>query len=285
MPTFPSARPPSSPPHELRRQLGLGSATAVVAGEAIAVGIFLTPAGMAKSLGSPLGLLAVWLVVGAMTLSGALCFGELAGRFPSTGGIYIYLEEAYGAGAAFLYGWMSLLVLDPGLSAALATGTVGYAAYIFPMPSRWAAKTAAVALICCICVLNCISTRKSAGFLRWITWLKFAALGSIVAWAVLGRAGSWSNFVPFVAQHPGSLPLMPGLAAATVLAFFSFGGWWDVSKIAGEILEPRRTLPRAMTLGVLAVTAIYVLISGVFLYLVPVEKITSDQGFVAQVDR
>jgi APA family basic amino acid/polyamine antiporter len=69
----------TAPPDEgLRRQLGLGSAAAVVAGEAIAVGIFLTPAGMAKSLASPFWLLIVWLAVGTMTLCGALCFGELA---------------------------------------------------------------------------------------------------------------------------------------------------------------------------------------------------------------
>ncbi|MGA9181640.1 MAG: amino acid permease, partial [Candidatus Acidiferrales bacterium] len=86
------------------------------------MGIFLTPAGMAKSLGSPFWLLVVWLAVGAMSLSGALCFGELAGRFPSAGGAYVYLRECFGPRLAFLYGWMSFLVLDPGLTGAFATG-------------------------------------------------------------------------------------------------------------------------------------------------------------------
>src|SRR5579871_5928074 len=115
----------------LRRQLGLASATAMVAGEVIAAGIFLTPAAMAKSVGSPFWLLVIWLVVSAMTLSGALCYGELAGRFPRAGGTYVYLHETFGARIAFLYGWMCLLVLDPGLTAALATGVAVYAAYIF----------------------------------------------------------------------------------------------------------------------------------------------------------
>ena len=106
--------------NELRRELGIASATAVVAGECIAVGIFLTPAGMAKALGSPMWLLLVWLLVGGMTMSGALCFGELAGRFPRAGGSYVYLQEAFGSRVAFLYGWMCLLVMDPGLSASLA---------------------------------------------------------------------------------------------------------------------------------------------------------------------
>src|SRR5438034_293169 len=116
----------------LQRRLGLASATAAVAGESIAVGIFLTPAGMAKSVGSPFWLLLVWMVVGILAVCGALCYGELAARFPRDGGIYVYLLETCGRRIAFLYGWMCLLVLDPGLTAALAVGLASYAAYIFP---------------------------------------------------------------------------------------------------------------------------------------------------------
>src|SRR6204780_2399568 len=119
---------PSPPDDPLRRQLGLGSAAAVVAGEAIAVGIFLTPAGMAKSLASPFWLLIVWLAVGSMTLSGALCFGMLAGRFSCAGGAYVYLRESFGSLTAFLYGWMVFLVLDPVITAAFAVGFAAYAA-------------------------------------------------------------------------------------------------------------------------------------------------------------
>jgi APA family basic amino acid/polyamine antiporter len=272
----------SSPPDEvLRRQLGLGSAAAAVAGEAIAVGIFLTPAGMAKSLGSPFWLLVVWLAVGAMTLSGALCFGELAGRFPSAGGAYVYLREGLGPLTAFLYGWMSLLVLDPGLTAAFAVGFAAYAAYIFH-GSPLIVKIAAIAAIWAICALNIFSTRISAGFLRWITWLKFAVLATVTVWALVSRLGSWSNFVPFVAQRSGALPLAPALGAALVGAFFCFGGWWDATKIAGEVRDPGRTFPRALAIGVIAVTAVYIVISAVFIYLVPIEKVSSDGIFVAQ---
>ena len=265
----------------LRRELGLGSAAAAVAGEAIAVGIFLTPAGMAKSLGSPFWLLVVWLVVGAMTLSGALCYGELAGRFPSAGGAYVYLREGFGPGIAFLYGWMSLLVLDPGLTGAFATGLASYAAYIFDW-SPAALRLAAIAAIWLVCALNILSTRISAGFLRWITWLKFAVLATLTVWALAFRLGSWSNFLPFVAQRSGALPLAPALGAALVGAFFSFGGWWDAVKIGGEVRDPGRTLPRALALGVIAVTIVYVVISAVFIYLVPIEKVGSSTTFVAQ---
>ena len=259
----------------------MASATAMVAGECIAVGIFLTPAGMAKALGSPLWLLLVWLIVGAMTLSGALCYGELAGRFPRVGGTYVYLQEIFGRGIAFLYGWMCLLVLDPGLTASLAVGTAGYAAYIL----RWSPfviKLAAIGIIWALCLMNIFSVRLSAGFLRWITWLKFGVLGSLMVWAIAFHLGSWSNLAPFVARRPGSLPLAPALGIGMVGAFYSFGGWWEVNKIAGEVRDPVRTVPRALVLGVLAVTAVYISISGVFLYLVPLERVTSDETFVAQ---
>lgn len=265
----------------LARQLGLASATAAVAGECIAVGIFLTPAGMAKSLGSPFWLLLVWIAVGALTISGALTFGELASRFPRDGGVYVYLYETCGPCLAFLYGWMCLLVLDPGLTAALAAGLSSYAAYTFDIsgPLR---KAIAVAAICLLSLLNVLSLRISAGVLRWATWLKLGILALLVVWALVFRLGAWSNFVPFFEQRSGSLPLGPALGAGMVGAFFAFGGWWDVSKIGGEMRDPGRTLPRAMLLGVLLVTAAYIVVSGIFLYLVPLAKVTSDETFVAQ---
>src|SRR6185437_1672291 len=263
------------------RRLGLGSAISAVAGESIAVGIFLTPAGMARSLGSPFWLLVIWVVVGVLTICGALTYGELAARYPRDGGVYVYFVETFGRGVAFLYGWMCLLVLDPGLTAALAVGLASYCAYIFPLNSI-TAKVVGIGVIWLLCTLNMLSIQVSAAVLRWSTWLKLGLLAFLVVWGFSLRLGSWSNFAPFVAQRTGSLPLMPALGAAMVGAFFSFGGWWDVSKISGEVRDPGRTLPRAMVIGTALVTAVYVVVSGVFLYLVPLSKVTSDETFVAQ---
>jgi len=264
-----------------RRQLGLASAIAAVAGESIAVGIFLTPAGMAKSLGSPFWLLVVWVAVGILTICGALTYGELAARFPRDGGVYIYLLETYGRSVAFLYGWMCLLVLDPGLTAALAMGLASYAAFIIPLSPMFS-KLLAIAVIWALCILNIFSIQISAAILRWSTWLKLGLLAFLVIWGLSLRLGTWSNFIPWVAQRPGSLSLLPALGAAMVGAFFSFGGWWDVSKISGEVRDPGHTLPRAMLFGVLIVTAAYIAVSGVFLYLVPLANVSSDETFVAQ---
>jgi len=273
-----SSGPPST---SLRRQLGLATATAAVAGECIGVGIFLTPAGMAKSLGSPFWLIFVWIAVSLMTLCGALCYGELAARFPRPGGTYVYLHEVFGSRVAFLYGWMSLLVLDPGLAASLATGLAGYAAFVFPL-SPAGGRILGVSVVAVLCLINMASTRAGGGFLRWTTWLKFAVLGAIVVLAFALRTGSFSNLSPFFPQRPGSLPLFAGLAVGLVGAFYSFGGWWDVCKIGGEIRDPERNLPRAMIVGVILVAATYVFITIAFLYVVPIESVASDQAFVAQ---
>ena len=247
-------------PNALKRQIGLRTATALVVGEVIAVGIFLTPAGMAKSLGSPFWLLIVWLLMGAMAACGALCYGELAARFPEAGGGYVFLREAYGRPIAFLYGWMALLVMDPGLTAALAVGLATYVGYISHL-SPIAIKLTAVGAIIILALINITGVRLSAGLLRWLTVLKLGLLAFILIWGFGFRLGSWSNFTPLLAQRSNSAPLLPALAGGLVAAFFSFGGWWDLTKVAGEVREPARTLPRALIYGVAIVTLVYILTS------------------------
>jgi len=265
----------------LKRQIGLRTATALVVGEVIAVGIFLTPAGMAKSLGSPVLLLIVWLVMGGMALCGALCYGELAARFPEAGGGYVYLREAYGRPIAFLYGWMALLVMDPGLTAALAVGMAGYVGYIFKL-SAAALKAVAIGSILFVALVNIRGVRLGGRLIRWLTILKLGLLGLVIVWGFGSRAGHWSNFTPLVAQRPGSEALLGALAGGLVGAFFSFGGWWDLSKVAGEVRDPERSMPRALVDGVTILTVAYILTSAAFIYLVPLEQVTSAETFAAQ---
>lgn len=265
----------------LSRQLGLASVTALVIGEVIGVGIFLTPASMARSLGSPLWLLVVWLVMGAMALSGALCYSELAARFPEAGGGYVYLRRAYGPAVAFLYGWKCLLVMDPGITATLAIGLASYAGYIVHL-SLAGLKAVAVGAICVLAAVSVAGVRLGAGLMQWLTAFKLGALGLIAALALARHLGNWSNFVPFLAQRAGADPLPGALAPGLVGAFFAFGGWWEIAKLAGETRDPARTLPRALMVGVATVTAVYVITSGVFVYLVPLEQVTSGEAFAAQ---
>lgn len=262
---------------ELKRQIGLRTATALVVGEVIAVGIFLTPAGMAKALGSPMWLLVVWLTMGAMALCGALCYGELSARYPEAGGGYVFLREAYGPAVAFMYGWMAFLVMDPGLTAALATGLATYAGYILKL-SPTQIKILAIVTIILVALINIRGVRLGAGFIRTMAILKLGLLAFIFIWGVGFQLGDWSNFTPLV----GLTPPMGALAGGMVGAFFSFAGWWDLGKLAGEVKDPERNLPKSLTFGVLIVMLVYILTSFAFVYLVPLDHVTSGETFAAQ---
>jgi APA family basic amino acid/polyamine antiporter len=265
----------------LKRQIGLLTATALVVGEVVGVGIFLTPADMTKPVGSPFLVLLVWLVSGVMALCGAFCFGELAARRPKAGGPYAYLHDAFHPSLAFLYGWMGLLVLDPGLTAALATGAVSYAAYALAL-SAAQKKALAVLLVIAVAAVNVRGPKFGGGVVRWLTAAKLALLLFIVLWGFGAGRGDFSHFEPFFAQREGSLPLYVALTGAFINAFFSFGGWWDLSKLGEEVREPSRTLPRAYAYGLLVVVAIYILTSAAFVYLVPPDRAAAGEAFAAQ---
>jgi APA family basic amino acid/polyamine antiporter len=273
------------PQNELKRQLGLPSTTAIIIGMVIGLGIFIYPAGMAKSLGSPMWLLIIWAVMGLMSLCGALCYGELATRFPETGGTYIYLREAYGSRIAFLYGWMAFLVLDPGLTATFGVGLASYASFIVKL-SPLEMKVLAIGTILVLAIVNIIGVRLTARLMQVLMVLKIGFLLFIVIWGFGSGMGDWGNFVPFTAQRPGSDALLSALAGGTIAGFFSFAGWWDLTKLTGEARDPGRTLPRALILGILVITAVYILTSAVFLYLVPLASVpageASGQTFAAQ---
>jgi basic amino acid/polyamine antiporter, APA family len=262
----------------LKRQFGLRTAVALIIGQVIAVGIFLTPAGMAKSVGSPFWLFVIWITIGVMTLSGAFCYGELASRFPEAGGSYVYLREIYGKVTAFLYGWMVLLVLDPGLTAVFGVGLASYAGYLVDL-SPFGKQILAISVVIIVGLINILGAKIGAEFLKILTVLKIGTLLFIILYGFLGGFGDWNNFKPFFAVPQDTFGAFAG---GIVGAFFAFAGWWEVTRISGEIENPRVNLPKALSLGVIAITIIYILTSAVFLYLVPVSQVTSDETFAAQ---
>jgi len=268
----------------LARRFGLAIAVAIVVGETIGVGIFLTPAQMAKTLGSPFWLLVVWLTMAACSMGGALCFGALAARYPQAGGPYAYLREAYGPRAAFLYGWLSLLVTDPGLTAALAVGLARYVGHLVLL-SSWGHKAVAIDAIIVMAGASMFRISLASWILGALAALKLGLLAFLVIWGFALGSGDWSNLTPFWSQRPGSDPLLPALAGGLILSFFSFGGWWDASKLAGEVRDPQRTVPAALVLGVAIVTLVYLAVNTVFLYLVPPAQIASNEAFAALAGR
>lgn len=259
-------------------RLGLASATALVVGHTIGVGIFLTPAELIGALASPALTLGLWVICGALVLAGAFTFGELASRYPQAGGPYIYLREGWGERVAFLYGWQSLLVMDPGLTAALAVGFSQYLIVLWPGATgfeRWLA----VGFVWLLALCNMAGLRLSARVFDAITVFKVAALAAIVSTAFSVGRGSWSNFSPFVGVRAGAPPLGDALALGLVSVFFSFAGFWEASRVAGEVRDARRTLPMALGIGVGCLTLIYLVTTMAFMYLVPAKEVASATEF------
>jgi APA family basic amino acid/polyamine antiporter len=269
------------------RGLGLWSATALVISHTIAVGIFLTPAELIGALASPALTFGLWLACGALVLAGAFTFGELASRYPQAGGPYVYLREGWGARLAFLYGWQSLLVMDPGLTAALAVGASQYVVVLWPGTLGFEAWVA-VGTIWSVALLNMAGLTFGARVFGLLTVVKLCTLAGIIVVAFTASAGRWSHFVPFFSFGPvdaagdarTAAPAMgEAIALGLVGVFFSFGGFWETSRIAAEVRDPRRTLPLALVLGVLSVTVIYVMTTVAFIYLVPPSATTSPSAF------
>ncbi len=264
------------------RSLGLVPATSLIVGQVIGIGIFMTPVEMARSLGAPGLVYAMFLLAGFMALTGALCYGELASRFPEAGGAYVYLREAWGEPVAFLYGWKCLLVMDPGITAALAAGLAEYVAYLVPLtdPGK---RAAAVMVIWLLATLTVLGTRLAAGTLVFVTMLKLALLAAIVGVGFASGGVALERVLPTFVRPAGALPLVPALAGGFVSAFFSFGGWWEAARMAGEVRDPQRTLPRAFVLGIGLVTLVYILTSIVFLGLTPARGTGNADALAALV--
>ncbi len=257
-------------------------ATCLIVGQVVGIGIFLTPAGMARELGASGLVYAMWLLAGFMALAGALCYGELGSSFPEAGGAYVYLREAWGEPLAFLYGWKCLLVMDPGITAALAAGLAEYVAYLVPLDTA-GRKAVAVFFILLLAAVTVVGTRLAAGTLVFVTALKLALLAFIVFWGFAAGGVDWTRVLPTLTRPEEAVPLVPALAGGFVSAFFSFGGWWEAARMAGEVRDPQRTLPRAFVLGITVVTAAYVLTSAVFMGLVPAGAIPDADAFAGRV--
>ena len=190
----------------------------------------------------------------------------------------MYLQHAWGERVAFLYGWQSILIMDPGVTAALALGLSQYLIVLWPAAAgaeRWLALGAVWALA----LVNMAGLKVSARVLNLLTAIKVLALAAVVAAALTIGNGSWSHFTPFTARHPGAPPIGEALALGVVAVFYSFGGFWEASRVSGEMRDPRRQLPRALALGVTAVTAAYLVTTLAFLYLVPARQATSASEF------
>lgn len=262
------------------RRFGTWAALAMVVSEVVGVGIFLTPATMTLRLGSLWIALLVWAAMAIVAGAGALCYTELATRFPRAGGGYVFLREGFGLRWAFVYGWMSLLVMDPGLVAALS---IGLARYLIAALDGSSDLLVPLAIACVIgfALLTLLGVHASARIMQWTAAIKLAVIALLVVSAATRTFGSADHGqLTGVATDALSTD---GLATATITAFFAFGGWWELGRMSEEVRTPHRTLPRALLGGVALVTVMYVLVTAAFMLVMATPAEASDEAFVHAV--
>jgi len=272
------------------RRLGLLDTSFLVIGAVVGSGIFMTPGLIAADLPSPGLLMAVWLAGGLITLCGALSFGELGAMFPQAGGQYVYIREAYGQGAAFLFGWAFFGFIMCGGLAALAVAFAEFLGSFIPAFStghvlfraEWlgltyslsAGQVVAAVSILLLTLVNSFGIRSGATVQNVLTVIRLGTVAALIGLGItLGTKSGGSNFAPLFPPGPAFPAVLKPLGLALVAVFWTYDGWYSVNCTAEEIRDPGRTIPRGLTIGVLAVTGIYVLVNLVYLLALPLAEL------------
>jgi APA family basic amino acid/polyamine antiporter len=273
---------------ELARDLGVSHAAAVVVGTIIGSGIFLVPAEMMQAVGSAKLVYLAWLVGGLLSFFGALTYAELGAMKPQAGGEYVYVRDAYGPLAGFLYAWTWFVIAKPASVATVATGLVRilgtFPVFAFfstnvvstPFAISWGQIVAITAAIL-ISFLNYVGVKKAGEFQLVFTVLKVAIVLGIVVVCFSGAGNEtgrgWSNFAGTFTGAKGGVA---GFMAALVAALWAYDGWNDLNMVAGEVKRPERNIPIALIVGVATVGVLYVLMNAAVQYVLPANVIAAS---------
>lgn len=281
---------------QLERKLGLFACISIVAGAIIGSGIFMKPATMAAQTGSPVILLAVWIVAGVISLFGGMINAEIGCKLPVTGGQYVYFRHMYGNFFAFLYGWAGFIVINTAAIAAIAFVFAQYAEYFIALPRlpvsteqsvQWVipfvgtiyplqfigVKLLAILVIVLITAINYASVKWGAGVQLFFTVVKVAALLLLVSLIFFSGNGDVRHFTaPAAGADFSAWGIITGFVAATSGALAAYDGWNNLGFVAGEIKNPRRNIPRGLFIGIGVCMLMYVLANQAYVYMMPVEE-------------
>ena len=273
------------PRPELARDLKLSHAGAIVVGTIIGSGIFLVPTEMMQAVGSARLVYLAWMVGGLLSFFGALTYAELGAMKPQAGGEYVYVRDAYGPLAGFLYSWTWFLIAKPASIATITTGMVRILE-TFPVFSFFShpciahpftvsyGQLVAIAATLLISWLNYIGVRRAGEFQFLFTLLKVAIILGIVAVGFSYSGGTWANFAT---EFTGAKGGIAGFFAALVAALWAYDGWNDLNMVAGEIRDPQRNIPLSLIWGVATVGALYILVNAAVQYVLPAAAIASSE--------
>ena len=290
---------PSAQPRTLKPRLSLFDSGTLVAGSMIGSGIFIVSADIARQVGSPAAMLAVWLVAGVMTIAGALAYGELAAMMPEAGGQYVYLREAYGKLAAFLFGWTLLLIVQTGTVAAVAVAFGRFAGVIFPAirSEMWIGiggiglsgeRVLAIAVIALLTWTNLRGLDMGKLIQNLFTSAKLLSLlmitvvGCVIARNPIAIAANFGSATAFLGTRSVDIGFAAAFGAAMVGALFSADAWASVTFTASEIRNPRRDLPLALAIGTGVVILLYVTTNLAYMSELPVNGISAATTVVGR---
>jgi APA family basic amino acid/polyamine antiporter len=259
----------------LRRAIGLPSATALVVGTIIGSSIFVQASEITSLVPSPLAVVLAWAAAGVLTLIGALVCAELASAYPRTGGVYVYLKEIYSPLVGFLWGWAMFWTMHSGILAAIATVFARYAGYFVPLDDT-GLRVVAVGAILVLSAVNYVGVKFGSRVQSAFTLVKVLAVVAIIilGWALSGGGAAASTAV---------LPAVtaPNFLLAVAAGLFAFGGWHMVTYTAEETINPTRTIPRSLMIGVVVVTICYIGLNAVYLSVLPIEKVMTSTRVAA----
>jgi APA family basic amino acid/polyamine antiporter len=259
---------------ELRPSLGLTHATAMVVGTIIGASIFVQPSEITRQMPSVTGIVLVWLAAGVLTLFGALVCAELSSAFPQTGGVYVFLREAYSPSVGFLWGWAMFWSMHSGIIAAIATVFARYANVFVGIDPRGMA----VGVIVLLSAVNYVGVKHGGLVQNVFTAAKLIAIGVIIAAGVLWSAGAEAPaYTPTIAGDV----TMRGFVLAIAAGLFAYGGWHMVTYTAGETKDAQRTLPRALLIGTVIVTVCYAGLNAIYLRVLPLEAVRASTRVAA----
>ena len=260
---------------ELKKRLSLYGLTMIAIGSCIGSGIFLTPNVVTKNFPHKPAILDIWLLGGIISIFGALTFAELGSRFPKSGGVYHYIKEAFGELLGFLYGWVTLLVINTGALAALSVAMVSFLGLFFDISENLETFIAA-GIIIGLTTINVFGVKISEYLANLFTGAKLLAIAAIIIVSLI--VTTQLELKQIIDTQENILPenIFSAFFLSLVGVFWSFGGWHHTSYLSGEAKNAKRNIPLAMIIGTAIVTLVYFLVNYAYMQALPMSTIAES---------
>jgi APA family basic amino acid/polyamine antiporter len=246
----------------------------MVVGTIIGASIFVQPSEITRQMPSVGGIVLVWIAAGLLTLCGALVCAELTSAFPRTGGVYVFLSEAWSAPVGFLWGWAMFWSMHSGIIAAIATVFARYTALFVPL-GPVGLRLVAAGIIAVLSAVNYAGVKHGGRVQTVFTAAKLAAIVALIAAGLF-----WSGTAPAPVDADGVVTSR-GFILALAAGLFAYGGWHMVTYTAGETRDASRTIPRALVAGTLIVTACYAGLNAIYLRVLPLDAVRASSHVAA----